>query len=342
MTYAAHKFCIAPMMDWTDRHCRAFHRIISQKARLYSEMVSTNALLHGNKSQILAFSPLEHPVALQLGGGNPKELALCAKIGEEAGYDEINLNVGCPSDRVQDGRIGACLMAEPYLVSECLAAMRASVSIPVSIKCRIGIDAQDTESDFQNFVETVAQSGCKIFIIHARKAFLKGLSPKENRDIPPLDYERVYRLKQSRPDLIVILNGGIISLEECEEHLKFVDGVMMGRAAYKYPYMLSEVDRLIFKGKDPQLSRREIIENLIPYIENHLNNNGRLNNILKHTLGLFHECRGARLYRKVISEEGILSTAGIEVLYKALKAVGEEISSSNTNSSLERQNALCC
>lgn len=330
------------MMDWTDRHCRSFHRIISKKARLYTEMVSTNAILHGNKNQLLTFSPLEHPVALQLGGGKPKELSLCARIGEEAGYDEINLNVGCPSDRVQDGRIGACLMAEPHLVGECLAAMQASVSVPVSIKCRIGIDDQDTEGDFQNFIETVAQAGCRIFIVHARKAFLKGLSPKENRDIPPLDYHRVYRLKQSRPDLIIVLNGGITSLDACEEHLKFVDGVMMGRAAYKYPYLLSEVDRRFFRSKDPKISRREIIHKLIPYIHEHLNNNGRLNNILRHTLGLFHECRGARQFRKIISEEAILSSAGLEVLYKALIAVCDEDLSSHPNSFLETQNALTC
>ena len=251
----APKFCVAPMMDWTDRHCRFFHRLLTGRARLYTEMVTAEAILHGDRQRLLAFNAEEHPVALQLGGSDPARLAQAATIGEGFGYDEINLNVGCPSDRVQEGRFGACLMAEPDLVARCVAAMRTRVAVPVTVKCRIGIDDQDSEADLERFVSAVANAGCKTFIVHARKAWLEGLSPKENREVPPLDYGRVYRLKAAHPELEIILNGGIGSLEEAATHLAHVDGVALGRAAYQNPYLLAEVDGRLFgddaAGADP-------------------------------------------------------------------------------------------
>jgi tRNA-dihydrouridine synthase A len=250
--YQCHKFAVAPLMDWTDRHCRFFHRILTRQALLYTEMVTAEAILHGKRELLLGFSPEEHPIALQLGGSNPAKLAEAARIGAGYGYDEINLNVGCPSDRVQEGRFGACLMAEPQLVADCVAAMRAAVQIPVTVKCRIGIDDQDSERDFQTFIDTVADAGCTTFIVHARKAWLKGLSPKENRDIPPLDYDRVHRLKASRPDLTIVLNGGLGSLDEALQHQGALDGVMLGRAAYQTPWLLADVDQRIF-GAAPNM-----------------------------------------------------------------------------------------
>lgn len=315
----SHRFCVAPMMDWTDRHCRVFHRILSVHARLYTEMVTADAVLRGDRERLIGFSPVERPLALQLGGSDPVKLAAACRIGEDWGYDEINLNVGCPSDRVQEGRFGACLMAEPTLVGDCVAAMRAAVAVPVTVKCRIGIDDQDAEADFQNFIETVAASGCGVFIVHARKAWLKGLSPKENRDIPPLDYNRVYRLKAARPDLTIIVNGGIDTLVACEGHLAHVDGVMLGRLAYQEPFILAEVDRRLFGVGGADVSRAEALECLVPYVEQHLRAGGRLSNITRHILGLYHARPGGRLFRRHLSENAVRRDAGVDVLKEAMQ-----------------------
>ncbi len=316
-----HKFSVAPMMDWTDRHCRVFHRALTRHALLYTEMVTAEAILHGKRDLLLGFSPAEHPVALQLGGSDPAKLAEAARIGADYGYDAINLNVGCPSDRVQEGRFGACLMAEPQLVADCVAAMRNAVAVPVTVKCRIGIDAQDSERDFQTFIDTVADAGCTTFIVHARKAWLKGLSPKENRDIPPLDYDRVHRLKASRADLMIVLNGGIGSLDEALQHQGPLDGVMLGRAAYQTPWLLADVDERIFDAPPNRLTRHAALEALFPYIEGHLARGGRLNNIVRHVLGLFHGEPGARTFRRILSVEAVQDGAGVEVVQRALAAV---------------------
>src|SRR5262245_57539006 len=265
-----HRFCVAPMMDWTDRHCRTFHRLLTRCALLYTEMVTAEAILHGDRERLLGFGPHEHPLALQLGGSDPARLAAAAAIGADYGYLEINLNVGCPSDRVQEGRFGACLMAEPGLVADCVAAMNVRVAVPVTVKFRIGIDDQDSEADLERFVAMVAAAGCRTFIVHARKAWLKGLSPKENREVPPLDYARVYRLKAAHPELTIVLNGGIASLDEAEAHLAQVDGVALGRAAYQSPYVLADVDRRLFGATGAPPSRREVIEALIPYAQHHV------------------------------------------------------------------------
>ncbi|MGZ8409292.1 MAG: tRNA dihydrouridine(20/20a) synthase DusA [Hyphomicrobium sp.] len=324
MKAAPHTFCVAPMMDWTDRHCRTFHRGLTRHALLYTEMVTAEAILHGNRERLLGFDPAEQPVALQLGGSDPAKLAEAARIGAELGYREINLNIGCPSDRVQEGRFGACLMAEPDLVAVCFAAMANAVSIPVTVKCRIGIDDQDAEADFQRFIDRVAEAGCRVFIVHARKAWLKGLSPKENREIPPLDYGRVYRLKAARPDLTIVINGGIESLDACEEHLRHVDGVMLGRAAYHDPYILADVDRRFFGAMEPAVTRRAALERMIPIIEQHIGRGGRLNNITRHVLGLYHGRPRGRLFRRILSEEGQRPGAGADVLQKAIAAAEGE------------------
>ena len=318
MTALDHKFCVAPMMDWTDRHCRVFHRQLTRQALLYTEMVTAAAVIHGDRQRLIGFSPAEHPIALQLGGSDPAKLAEAAAIGEGFGYDEINLNVGCPSDRVQEGRFGACLMAEPALVAACVAAMRRSVKIPVTVKCRIGIDDQDSEADFQCFIDTVADAGCRTFIVHARKAWLSGLSPKENREIPPLDYDRVYRLKQARPDLEIVINGGIETLEACAAHLAHVDGVMLGRAAYQTPYILSEVDRRFFGAACEDGTRAEALEALVPYIEAHIAKGGKLFNITRHVLGTYHGRPGGRLFRRHLSEQGVKAGARADVLLEAI------------------------
>ncbi len=297
-----HKVCVAPMMDWTDRHCRVFHRRLTRNALLYTEMVTAEAILHGDRDRLLGFSAIEHPVALQLGGSDPAKLAAAARIGCDYGYDEINLNVGCPSDRVQGGNFGACLMADPPLVARAVAAMRHAVDKPVTVKCRIGIDDQDSEADFTNFVETVAGAGCELFIVHARKAWLQGLSPKQNREVPPLDYDRVYRLKAARPDLTIIINGGITTLDEAEMHLGHVDGVMLGRAAYQTPWLLAEVDRRIFGDPSPSPTRADVLEAMASYADAHVADGGRLNNVTRHMLGLFHGEQGGRLYRRYIAE----------------------------------------
>jgi tRNA-dihydrouridine synthase A len=324
MPELSHRFSIAPMMDWTDRHCRFFHRGLTRHALLYTEMLTAEAILHGDRDRLLGFDASEQPVALQLGGSDPAKLSEAARIGADYGYAEINLNVGCPSDRVQEGRFGACLMAEPDLVASCVAAMAGTVSVPVTVKCRIGIDEQDAETDFRRFVDTVANAGCRVFVVHARKAWLKGLSPKENREIPPLDYARVYRLKAERPDLTVVLNGGITTLEECEQHLRHVDGVMLGRAAYHDPYLLAGVDHLLFGADDPPLTRRQALERMIPTIERTLAAGGRLNTITRHVLGLYHARPRGRLFRRILSEEGCRPGAGVEVLLKAIAAAEGE------------------
>jgi tRNA-dihydrouridine synthase A len=311
------------MMDWTDRHCRVFHRGLTHHALLYTEMVTAEAVLHGKRERLLGFSPDEHPVALQLGGSNPQKLKQAAIIGAELGYDEINLNVGCPSDRVQEGRFGACLMAEPALVAECIAAMRSAVAIPITVKSRIGIDDQDEEADFQKFIDTVAQTGCTTFIVHARKAWLKGLSPKENREIPPLDYGRVYRLKAARPDLTIVINGGINTLAECDAHLQHIDGVMLGRAAYQEPYLLAEVDQRYFGSNDPAISRPDAIRRLIPYAEAHIARGGTLHHISKHILGLYHNQPRGHLFRRHLSESVTKPGAGADVLLDAIAMVEE-------------------
>ena len=307
------------MMDWTDRHCRAFHRILTRHALLYTEMVTAAAVLHGDRARLLARADDENPVALQLGGSAPADLSEAARIGEDFGYDEINLNVGCPSDRVQEGRFGACLMAEPQLVADCVAAMQARVTVPVTVKCRIGIDDQDSEADLAHFIETVAGTGCRTFIVHARKAWLEGLSPKQNREVPPLDYERVYRLKTARPDLTIVLNGGVSDLDAAEAHLQHVDGVMLGRAAYQTPYLLAEADRRFFGADAPVISRGEVIEALVPHIARHLASGGRLNNVVRHILGLYHGRPHARAFRRHLSENAVKEGAGLSVLLEALK-----------------------
>lgn len=320
MVAPAHTFCIAPMMDWTDRHCRFFHRGLTRHALLYTEMVTADAILHGDRGRLLGFDAAEQPLALQLGGSDPSKLAAAARIGADLGYTEINLNVGCPSDRVQEGRFGACLMAEPELVANCVAAMAEAVSVPVTVKCRIGIDDQDAEADLQHFIAAVSGAGCRTFIVHARKAWLKGLSPKENREIPPLDYNRVYRLKAARPDLTIIINGGIESLAACEEHLRHVDGVMLGRAAYQDPYILAGVDSRFFGDDASPITRRSALERLFPTIDGHIGRGGRLTNITRHVLGLYHGRPRGRLFRRILSEDGQRPKAGIEVLHKAIAA----------------------
>jgi tRNA-dihydrouridine synthase A len=319
MTSSPHRFCVAPMMDWTDRHCRVFHRILTARALLYTEMVTADAVIHGDRRRLIGFDPVEHPVALQLGGSDPAKLADAAAIGADAGYAEINLNIGCPSDRVQEGRFGACLMAEPELVAACVRAMRGATSIPVTIKCRIGIDDQDSEADLARFVATVADAGCSTFVVHARKAWLSGLSPKQNREVPPLDYARVYRLKAANPQLTIVLNGGIETLDDAKVHLDRVDGVMMGRAAYQTPYVLAQVDQLLFGVADPPLSRAHAIERLIPYAESHIAVGGRLSQVTRHILGLYHGEPHGKRFRRHLSENAVSPEATVAVLREALR-----------------------
>lgn len=311
------------MMDWTDRHDRFFLRLITRRALLYSEMIPTGAITHGDRARYLAFDPAEHPVALQLGGADPAALAISAQAGADQGYDEINLNIGCPSDRVQKARFGACLMSEPALVAEAVAAMQAKVAVPVTVKTRIGIDDEESYAFLQRFVATVAQSGCRTFIIHARKAWLSGLSPKQNREIPPLDYERVYRLKQDFPDLEVVINGGIADLDEAEGHLARVDGAMLGRAAYQTPYLLAEADRRFFGEVAAPRSRAEVVRDFLPYVERRLAEGVPLKSITRHILGLFHGQPGARLWRRHLSEEAHRPGAGPAVIEAALARVEE-------------------
>jgi len=309
------------MMDWTDRHARYFLRLISRHTLLYTEMVTTGAVINGDREKLLGFDKAENPIALQLGGCDPQALAECAKIGEDYGYDEINLNVGCPSDRVQSGRIGACLMAEPNLVAECIAVMKQSTSLPVTVKHRIGIDDQDSYQDLHHFVETVSSADCDSFIVHARKAILSGLSPKQNREIPPLIYDFVYRIKTDFPQLEICINGGIKSIESAQEHLARVDGVMIGREAYNNPYILAQADQQIFSSSSRSLTRIQVVEAIIPYIESHLKSGGKLQHITRHILGLFHAQPNGKLWRRHLSEQVTKPDANIQVIHDALSIV---------------------
>ncbi len=323
-------FSVAPMLDWTDRHERFFLRQISRHTLLYTEMVTTGAIIFGDRDKHLAFNEAEHPVALQLGGSDPEQLAQCSQIATDYGYDEINLNVGCPSDRVQSGRFGACLMAVPKVVAECVVAMKSATDLPVTVKHRIGVDDRDSWDELCGFVETVAEAGCEAFIVHARKAWLKGLSPKENREIPPLDYDAVYRLKVRYPQLEIIINGGIGDLAQAEQHLKHVDGVMLGREAYHNPYILADVDQRFFNDRHSIPSRLQVVQQLIPYIEQQLAMGDRLHNITRHITGLYHAMPGARAWRRYLSEQGVRKGAGVEVLLAALAYVEDREASSVT------------
>jgi tRNA-dihydrouridine synthase A len=316
------------MMDWTDRHCRVFHRLMSRRARLYTEMLTTGAIIHGDGKRLLGFDPSEHPVALQLGGSEPTDLATAAKIGEDFGYDEINLNVGCPSDRVKDGRFGACLMAEPALVADGVAAMKRAVKIPVTVKCRIGIDDQDAEVALDVLARGVVAAGADALVVHARKAWLNGLSPKENRDIPPLDYDRVYRLKAALPDVPVIINGGIGSIAEAAWHLDHVDGVMLGRTAYQEPWRLLDVDPQLFGEAAPYATMKDVFEAMFPYIEGQLAQGARLHSMTRHFVGAFHGAPGARAFRRHLAEKGVKPGAGVDVLRDAIALVEDRTAES--------------
>jgi tRNA-dihydrouridine synthase A len=317
------RFTLAPMMEWSTSDCRTFWRLLTKEAVLYSEMVTTGALLHGDKKRFLDYNACEHPLALQLGGSNPTDLAECARIAEDWGYDEVNLNCGCPSDRVQNGMIGACLMAEPELVADCIATMQNAVKIPVTVKHRIGIDDMEDYAGLVNFVHTIAATGCTTFIVHARKAWLKGLSPKENREVPPLQYDKVYQLKQDFPQLNIIINGGVTTLEQSKTLLGHVDGVMIGREAYSNPYLLAEVDQKIYGALRPVISREEVMQQFKEYCIEQLAKGARLNHLTRHILGLYQGLPGARQFRRVISEQAHKPGAGIEVLERALAAVNE-------------------
>jgi tRNA-dihydrouridine synthase A len=323
-TNQLHGFAVAPMMDWTDRHCRVFHRLLTRRARLYTEMLTTGAVLHGDRRRLLGFDASEHPVALQLGGSDPRDLAASARIGEDFGYDEINLNVGCPSDRVKDGRFGACLMAEPELVSQGVGAMKQAVSIPVTVKCRIGIDDQDPEIALDRLARNVVAAGADALIVHARKAWLNGLSPKENRDIPPLDYDRVYRLRASLPGVPVIINGGIAGIAEAGQHLAHVDGVMLGRAAYQEPWRLLQADPELFGEAAPNATMKGAFEAMMPYIEDQLARGARLHSITRHFVGAFHGVPGARAFRRHLAENGVKADAGVNVLRDAMALVDDQ------------------
>ena len=315
------RLCVAPMMEWTDRHCRFFHRLLTRRALLYTEMLTTGAVLRGDRARLLGFDPFEQPVALQLGGCDPGALAQSARIGADFGYAEINLNVGCPSDRVQEGRFGACLMAEPALVGDCIAAMKAAVEIPVTVKCRIGIDEQDPDQTLFAFAAAVKAAGADALIVHARKAWLSGLSPRENREVPPLDYAIVHRLKRAHPDFEVVLNGGIASLEQAEGELARVDGVMMGRAAYQEPWRLLAADPLLFGEPAPFASAKDAALALIPYIERETAAGVRLHAITRHVLGLFRAVPGARAFRRHLATEAVKPGAGASVMADALALV---------------------
>ncbi|MEW6596205.1 MAG: tRNA dihydrouridine(20/20a) synthase DusA [Pseudomonadota bacterium] len=329
MSRPTHPFSVAPMMDWTDRHCRALHRQFTRRALLYTEMVTAPAVIHGDRARLLGFDACEHPLALQLGGSDPAELAEAARIGEDLGYDEINLNVGCPSDRVQSGRFGACLMLEPQLVAECMAAIRAAVSVPATVKCRIGVDDQDPEVALYSLVDACAAAGVETFIVHARKAWLQGLSPKENRDIPPLDYALVRRLKQDRPSLTIVLNGGLPDAEAALSEMHGLDGVMLGRATYHTPETLGRVDRL-FYGEGEDVDAETAIARYRPYMAARLSEGVHLAAMTRHMLGLFHGAPGARAWRRILTVEGVRAGAGLEVLDKALDAVRQALAQRET------------
>ncbi|MCP5152263.1 MAG: tRNA dihydrouridine(20/20a) synthase DusA [Ectothiorhodospiraceae bacterium] len=318
------RLSVAPMMDCTDRHFRVLARLISRRTLLYTEMVTTAALLHGDVARHLDFDPTEHPLALQLGGSEPGDMAACARLAEQWGYDEVNINVGCPSDRVQEGRFGACLMAEPERVADCVVAMREATRLPVTVKCRLGIDDRDRYEDLQGFVHTVAAAGCRTFVVHARKAILSGLSPRQNREIPPLHHDRVHRLKRERPDLEIVVNGGFTSLEQVAVQLRGVDGVMIGREAYKDPYLLATADGAVFGERASPPSRHEVARAFIAYVEGRLAAGDPLLRVARHALGLFHRVPGARAWRRRISDHATRPGAGIEVLERALGEVPDE------------------
>jgi tRNA-dihydrouridine synthase A len=309
------------MMEWTDRHCRFFHRLLTRRALIYTEMITTGAVLRGDRARLLAYDPAEHPVALQLGGCDPRALASSASIAADLGYDEINLNVGCPSDRVQEGRFGACLMAEPRLVGDCVAAMKAEVRVPVTVKCRIGIDEQDPEQALEALTAAVEAAGVDALVVHARKAWLQGLSPRENRDVPPLDYDRVHRLKRVHPALPVVINGGITTLEQAADELHHVDGVMMGRAAYQEPWRLLAVDSMLFDEPARFSTPKEAAEAFIPYMARELALGTRLSAMTRHVLGLFRGVPGARAFRRHLATEAVKPGAGAEVFAQALSLV---------------------
>ncbi len=315
------RFCVAPMLDWTTPNCRYFHRLLTRHTLLYTEMVTTGAILYGDESRFLAFNEAEHPLALQLGGSDPVALAECARRAQDYGYDEVNLNVGCPSDRVQNGRFGACLMAEPDLVAECVDRMSQQVQIPVTVKTRIGIDERDSYEELVHFISRVAEAGCDTFIIHARKAWLSGLSPKENREIPPLRYDVVYQIKQDLPHLKIVLNGGVTSLEQAAQILEQVDGVMIGREAYQHPYLLASVDRVLFGVAGEDKTRQQVVEELLPFIELKRSQGRRVHEVTRHILGLFHGQPGARKWRQVLSQQGIKADADASVVLEALQQV---------------------
>ncbi|MFW1677049.1 tRNA dihydrouridine(20/20a) synthase DusA [Pontibacter sp. JAM-7] len=319
------RFCVAPMMDWTDRHCRYFHRLLTKHALLYTEMVTTGALLHAEPARFLQFNPEEQPVALQLGGSNPADLAKCAVMAEQYGYSEVNLNVGCPSDRVQNNMIGACLMAHPQIVADALHTMQSAVSIPVTVKHRLGIDNMDSYEQLFAFVDTVRQSGCNVFIIHARKAILDGLSPKENREIPPLKYDWVYQIKQAFPELEIIINGGIKSLDESLAHLSHVDGVMLGREAYHNPFILADVDQALFNADNAKPERDQVARAMLPYIKQQMAQGTPFYHIVRHMLGLFHAQPGGKKFRRFISEHGHHKQATPDTLLDALACISRRI-----------------
>jgi tRNA-dihydrouridine synthase A len=314
----ATRLSVAPMMDWTDRHCRVFHRLLAPNARLYTEMVHAQAVIHGDRERLLGFDPVEHPVALQLGGSDPAHLAQATRIGADWGYDEVNLNVGCPSDRVQAGRFGACLMKEPALVADCVAAMAAATTVPVTVKCRLGVDEMEDYEVFRRFVDTVADAGCGLFVVHARKAWLQGLSPKENREIPPLRYDWVHRLKRERPDLRVLINGGLATVEDAVAQLDVLDGVMIGRAAYHEPYRLHLMDRAMFAPQLAPLPRAELLRALRPYVESCRSRGIAVKHLTRHLLGLFHGQPGGRAFRQVLSEGAPRADAGWDLIERAL------------------------
>ena len=311
------------MMDWSDHNCRYFWRLLTKQALLYTEMVTTGALIHGDRKRFLHFNREEHPVALQLGGSDPKDLARCARWAQEWGYDEVNINCGCPSDRVQSGMFGACLMGKPNLVADCVKAMMDSCDIPVTVKHRIGIDHMESYEQLLAFIEPVAAAGCSVFIVHARKAWLQGLSPKENREIPPLNYPWVYQLKKDFPHLTIVVNGGIQTIEECQDHLDHVDGVMLGREAYQNPWMLAQVDEALFGMDSPLKSRDDVIAELLPFAEQHLAQGGQLNHITRHILGLYQGIPGARKFRRHLSENAYKKEAGIRILAEAYALVSD-------------------
>jgi len=328
------------MMDWTDRHCRAFHRELTRHALLYTEMLTTGAVIHGDRQRLLGFDAVEHPVALQLGGSNPQDLAASARIGEDFGYDEINLNVGCPSDRVQEGRFGACLMAEPRLVADCVAAMKRAVRVPVTVKCRLGIDDQDPETALAAMAQAVREAGVDALIVHARKAWLKGLSPRENRDVPPLDYGRVHRLKAEMPDMTIVINGGIGSIAQAQQQLAHVDGVMMGRAAYQEPWRLMAVDPVLYGAAAPVASPREAVLALLPYVERVLSGGARLHAVTRHILGLFRGVPGARAFRRHLATDAVKPGADATVLLAALAHIPEQSAPLHGSPALDKNGEL--